>query len=91
MAACLQQVGTALEVVGTYSETCTGFVLATAEEYALTPTLAQIFATPDAETITAAFMAGMALPLILWLSAWGFGSVVAFIDRRTDSDVIIHD
>lgn len=91
MALCLRQVDDFLQVVGEYSEACTGYALMTADEYATTPTLAQIFAVPEPEVIAATFFAAMALPLILWLTAWGFGTVVAFIDRRTDSDVIIHD
>lgn len=91
MALCVGVVGTALEVLGEYSESCTGFALMTAQEYAATPTLAALFAQPDASSVQSAFMAGLSLPLILWLSAWGFGTVVKFINYRTDQPSIIED
>lgn len=91
MALCLQQVEDFLQVVGEYSETCTGFAVMTADEYALTPTLAQIFAVPEPEVMTAAFMSGMSLPLILWLTSWGFGTVVEWVERRTEIEVSIND
>lgn len=84
MALCIAVTGSALEVIGEYTEACAGYALMTAQEYASTPTLAALFAQPDADTIQQAFMAGLSLPLILWLSAWGFGVVVNFINHRTD-------
>lgn len=84
MALCIAVNGSALEVIGEYTEACAGYALMTAQEYASTPTLAALFAQPDADTVRQAFMAGLSLPLILWLSAWGFGAVVHFINHRTD-------
>jgi hypothetical protein len=84
MALCIAVNGSALEVLGEYTEACAGYALMTAQEYASTPTLAALFAQPDADTVRQAFMAGLSLPLILWLSAWGFGAVVNFINHRTD-------
>jgi|LSQX01.2.fsa_nt_gb cation transporter-like permease len=88
MALCLQQVGEYLQVAGEFSDQCTGYALMTANEYATTPTFAALFAQPEPEVIAAAFMAAMVLPLSLWLVAWGFGSVVHFIDRRSDPDAV---
>lgn len=88
MALCLQQVGDFLQVAGEYSDQCTGYALMTADEYATTPTLAAIFAIPEPEAIAASFFAAMTLPLSLWLIAWGFGTVVSFIDRRSDPDAV---
>jgi len=91
MALCVAVVGSALEVVGDYSDACTGYALMTAQEFASTPTLAALFAQPDAETVQAAFSAGISLPLILWLTSWGFGVVVNFFNDRHTSQQYIED
>ncbi|MGH8601244.1 MAG: hypothetical protein ACREXR_00205 [Gammaproteobacteria bacterium] len=91
MALCIAVSGSTLEVIGEYTEACAGYALMTASEYASTPTLAALFAVPDAETVQQAFMAGLGLPLILWLTAWGFGVVVNWINDRTDQPSIIED
>lgn len=91
MALCMAVSGTTLEVIGEYTEACAGYALMTAQEYAATPTLAALFAQPDADTIRQAFMSGLSLPLILWLTAWGFGTVVNFINDRIDHSETIED
>ena len=83
MAICMQQVGSSLEVVGDYTSSCVGFAVMTAQEYAATPTLASLFAVPDSAGIQQAFIAGFSLPLVLWLTAWAFGSVIEFVNSRT--------
>lgn len=87
MAICVELAGTTLTAVGDYSEACAGYALISAQEFASTPTLAALFAQPDPATIQQAFMAGFSLPLILWLSAWGFGVVVNWFNSRVDHDV----
>lgn len=84
MALCVELVGSTLTAVGEYSDACSGYALMTAQEFASTPTLAALFAMPDPETIQTAFMAGLSLPLILWLTAWGFGVVVSYINSRAE-------
>jgi len=84
MALCVELVGSTLTAVGEYSDACSGYALMTAQEFASTPTLAALFAMPDSETIQTAFMAGLSLPLILWLTAWGFGVVVGYINSRAE-------
>lgn len=91
MALCIAVNGSTLEVLGEYTEACAGYALMTAQEYASTPTLAALFAQPDADTVRQAFMAGLSLPLILWLTAWGFGVVVNFINDRSDQPSNIED
>jgi len=85
MALCVELVGSTLTAVGEYSNACSGYALMTAQEFASTPTLAALFAMPDSETIQTAFMAGLSLPLILWLTAWGFGVVVGYINSRAET------
>ncbi len=84
MALCVELVGSTLTAVGEYSDACSGYALMTAQEFASTPTLAALFAMPDPETIQTAFMSGLSLPLILWLTAWGFGVVVSYINSRAE-------
>lgn len=84
MALCVELSGTALTAVGEYSDACQGYALMTAEEFASTPTLAALFAMPDPATVQETLIAGMSLPIILWLTAWGFGVVVNFINSRPD-------
>lgn len=88
MTLCIEVAGSTLTAVGEYSEACAGYALMTAKEYASTPTLAALFAQPDPETVQQAFMAGLSLPLILWLTAWGFGVVVSYINSRATPAVI---
>lgn len=88
MALCIEVAGSTLTALGEYSEACAGYALMTAQEYASTPTLAALFAMPDQESIQTAFMAGLSLPLILWLTAWGFGVVVSYINSRAEPVVI---
>jgi len=91
MALCVEVIGNALQVVGDYSASCTGYALMSANEYATTPTLAAIFSTPDPDVIQAAFMTGFGLPVILWLTSWGFGVVVNWFDRSTDASQTLDD
>lgn len=61
------------------------YVLMTAEEYAdVIPFLRELFALPDAPQIAAAWMGGFALPLILFLVAWGYQKVISFAEEKED-------
>lgn len=91
MALCVEVIGNGLQVVGEYAASCTGYALMSADEYATTPTLAAIFAQPEPEAIQAAFMTGLSLPLILWLTSWGFGVVVNWFDRHTEASPTLDD
>lgn len=86
MALCIEVAGSNLTAVGEYSEACAGYALMSAQEFASTPTLAALFAQPDSATIQQAFTAGFSLPLILWLTAWGFGVVVNWFNSRADTE-----
>lgn len=88
MALCVRVVSDTLQVVGDWTSACQGYALMNSEEYAATPTLAALFAMPDADTIRTVFIAGFSLPLILWLTAWGFGTVVNWFNSRYEADVL---
>ena len=42
------------------------------------------FATPPSEEIQAAFLAGCSIPLIAWLTAWAYGSVINWMSPEHD-------
>lgn len=91
MAVCVEVVGSALQIVGEFTNACNGYALMTATEYQSVPTLATLFASPEPEQIETAFMAGLSLPLILWLTSWGFGVVLTFVGARHSSVQYIED
>lgn len=91
MALCVALDGTALQAVGDYSANCAGYALMSAQEYASVPTLATLFAQPNPEQVQAAFMAGLSLPLILWLTAWGFGVILRFVQNRHADPETVQD
>lgn len=91
MAICVAVDGTALRVVGEYTADCAGYALMSAQEYASVPTLATLFALPDPDSVQAAFMAGLSLPVILWLTSWGLGAIVNFINSRSVTQTLDED
>lgn len=50
--------------------------------YELYQLLNAVFSTPDGADIAAAFMVGIGLPLVCYLTAWGYGAVVNTFGRR---------
>ncbi|WP_313463762.1 hypothetical protein [Pseudomonas nitroreducens] len=91
MSSCVEVINGSLQVVGELTDACGGFALMTAQEARDIPTLAALFAVPDAETVASAFMAGCGLPLILWLTAWGFASVLRFWNDRGEQPTLEED
>lgn len=47
-------------------------------------TLSDIFSIPSTPDVTQAWMIAFTLPLILWLTAWGFGVVVNMFSHKDD-------
>lgn len=88
MSSCVEVINGSLQVVGELTDSCGGFALMTAQEARDVPTLAALFATPEPEQMVQAFMAGLSLPLILWLVAWGFGTVLKFWNDRSELPTI---
>lgn len=60
-------------------EQCTGYVLLTAAEYQKFAIIETLFSAPDALQLQNAFMAGISLPLIAYLTAWAYSQVINFI------------
>lgn len=64
-------------------DTCTTYVLYTAEDYRNLPTLTDIFTMPLAEDLAQMWMLGFSMPIITYLTAWGYGVVINwFSDKK---------
>ena len=63
-------------------ESCTDFVLMSSSEWSEYPTLLSVFTMPIQEDIQSAFMTGFAIPVIAYLTAWGYQTVINFINER---------
>jgi len=63
---------------------CTGYVLMDSSEYSQVPTLQALFAWPESDQMVAAWMAGFTLPMVCYLAAWGFGTVVNFFKPENE-------
>ena len=46
--------------------------------------LNSIFAQPDTDAMITAFMAGITLPFVTYLTAWGYGLVIKFAGKSHD-------
>lgn len=63
-------------------DNCTTYVLQTATEYQSLPTLTDIFTMPLAEDLTQMWMLGFTLPMITYLTAWGYGVVINWFNEK---------
>lgn len=72
-----------LECTGTISTGTTGQPICSGEWVSTNfqALLESIFATPPEDQIQAAFMTGVSLPLIAYLTAWAFQTVINFSKR----------
>lgn len=57
-------------------------VAMTASEFTNAADFALVFGAPEPEQVVSAFMAGIGLPLTLWLVAWGFGMAIRFATQN---------
>ncbi len=63
-------------------DTCTTYVLYTARDYQNLPTLTDIFTMPLAADLQQMWMLGFGLPIIAYLTTWGFGVVINWFEER---------
>jgi len=89
MALCLRESSGRLLVDGAYDaiQCVDGYALLSSVEYNDVPTLAALFSMPDALSVQEAFMAGFSLPLICYLTAWGYGLVINWFNSRSLSNL----
>lgn len=57
---------------------CTGYVMMDITEYSDYPTLSSIFAVPLASDLQSMWMIGFSLPVIFYLTAWAYQTVISF-------------
>lgn len=63
-------------------DTCTTYVLYAAQDYADLPTLTDIFTMPLAEDLSQMWMLGFSMPIIAYLTAWGYGVVINWFNEK---------
>lgn len=63
-------------------DTCTTYVLYTAQDYQNLPTLTDIFTMPLAADLAQMWMLGFGLPVITYLTAWGYGVVINWFKEK---------
>ena len=76
-------IGSPVFFTGLDPNACNGGVVLTPEEFATitaSPTLQDIFSIPLASDLAQLWLVGFSLPLILYLTAWGYGVVVNFFN-----------
>lgn len=85
MALCITVSGNTFTVEGEFDpDTCTGYTLLDVTEYQEVPSITDLFATPEAVEIVGAWTAGFSLPVILFLVAWGYQSVIGFFNSNSN-------
>lgn len=84
MARCVDfSTGSALVDSGPFDpEVPCSLVLMTASEFTSAADFGLVFGVPESEHVVSAFMAGIGLPLTLWLVAWAFGTVIRFASHN---------
>ena len=65
-------------------ESCTDFVVLAASEYTDIPTMQNIFTIPLVEDMQQMWMLGFSLPMITYLVAWGYQTVINFASKDDD-------
>lgn len=86
MALCVEIQSGALMQSATPIDQCTGvskYVLLHNTEYTSLPTLTDIFTMPLSEDLQQMFELGFILPVLTWITAWGYGVVINWFERDT--------
>lgn len=74
--------GVSQTLVETYDECPTGsYIAQSLDAYTPAPTLVDIFTIPIASDLQQMWMTGFALPVICYLTAWGFQTVIAWFEK----------
>lgn len=63
-------------------DNCTTYVLYIAQDYQDLPTLTDIFTMPLAADLGQMWMLGFSLPIIAYLTAWGYGVVINWFKEK---------
>jgi hypothetical protein len=85
MAVCVEVDGSGvLHASSTPLDACTSYVLMDASTYTSLPTMADVFAMPLQADLQTLWMTGFALPVICYLTAWAYQSVIDFISKDSE-------
>ncbi|MBD9357494.1 hypothetical protein [Methylomonas albis] len=71
-----------VEVAAANSCTSAEYIAVMAQGYTDAPTLTDLFAIPIADDLQQAFMIGFALPVICYLTAWAYQSVIGWFEKK---------
>lgn len=61
------------------------FIAQTAATLATQPTLQDIFSIPTSADLLQAWQLGFGLPILSYMTAWAFGSLINFFDSKHDN------
>jgi hypothetical protein len=67
--------------VTSLSECPSGYIAVSSAEYSDLPSLTQIFTIPVTEDLQQMWMIGFALPVICYLTAWAYQSVISWFEK----------
>ena len=83
MAICVEVgAGGVLQQSANSIDECTTYALLSAAEYVDVPTLTDIFTIPMTDDLQTMFELGFGLPMIAYLTAWGYGVVINWFNSR---------
>jgi hypothetical protein len=80
---CFAAAGTAEGIVFNISDCTSGFVVEIATT--VQPTLQDIFNIPVSADLLQAWELGFGLPVLCYMTAWAFGSLINFFDSKHDN------
>lgn len=86
MTICVRVIANTIEVLPP-SDACELQLVSVAD----VPAYVTLFEIPANESIQTAFIAGFSIPMICYMAAWAFGSVVKFINRKSDTENNYYD
>jgi len=61
---------------------CPNYAILSGQDFANVPTLTDIFTMPLAEDLQQMWMLGFSLPIITYLTAWGYGVVINWFNEK---------
>jgi len=61
---------------------CPNYTILSGQDFANVPTLTDIFTMPVAEDLQQMWMLGFSLPIITYLTAWGYGVVINWFNEK---------
>lgn len=63
---------------------CLGYIVESSTRYQQTPTLYDLFTIPLVDDLRTMFMLGFGLPIIAYLTSWGYGMVINWFNDDPD-------